>query len=188
MPRALCPQRSSSAPSAMRPSKLVYWDSSVFIAWLKDEQRPAGEMDGVAESVEAVESGSVLLVTSVLTRTEVFEADLPAEVRDLYSALLKRRNVQLADVDLRITTLSRKLREFYRRQSAQDGKAGLTTPDAIHLATAIHLKVDEFYTFDDGKKGGRSLLSLDGNVAGHPLAIMKPPVTQYRLRWSANAA
>ncbi|MFH2101786.1 MAG: PIN domain-containing protein [Chloroflexota bacterium] len=165
----------------MPHDKVIYWDSSIFIAWLKDEQRPPGEMDGVLEYVYLVEAKRIKLITSTLTRTEVFEANLTNDVREKYSKLLSRRNVQLIDADLRVAELARNLREYYQSQSKKDGTSRLTTADAIHLATAIHYRVDEFHTFDDGKKGGLSLLSLNGNVAGYQLTIRKPPVSQYRL-------
>ena len=138
-------------------------------------------MDGVIECVEAVQRNEILLITSVLTRTEVYEADLTNEVREMYSNLLKRRNVQLIDNDLRVSDLARQIREYYRELSRRDGQPGLTTPDAVHLATAIHYKADAFYTFDEGSKGSRSMLSLNGSVAGHSLKICKPEVSQYRL-------
>lgn len=166
------------------PPKLIYWDSCIFIAWLKDERRPPGEMDGVYECVELVESNQVRLITSTLTRTEVFEAELTPEVRSRYSLLLNRRNVQQVDADLRITDLARQIREHYH--ALGDGKKGISQADAVHLATAIHLKAHAFYTFDDGGKGARSLLSLDGDVAGHPLRICKPEVTQFRLPFGAS--
>lgn len=160
------------------PTKLIYWDSCIFIAWIKDEKRPNGEMDGVYECVDNVNNGNIRLITSVITRTEVFEADLPEDVRIKYEALLQRRNVQLLDNDLRVANLSREIREYYTRLQKQDGIDTVTTPDAVHLATAIHYRADAFYTFDNGKQGGRSLLSLNGNVAGYPLQICKPTVTQ----------
>jgi hypothetical protein len=66
----------------------------------------------------------------------------------------------------------------------------LLTPDAIHLATAIHYNADEFHTFDGSKprtprdkRYTRSgLLLLDGNVAGHGLTVCKPTADQYELR------
>jgi predicted nucleic acid-binding protein len=165
----------------MPQTKLVYWDSCIFIAWLKDENRPNGEMAGVYECVQHVEARRARLITSVMTRTEVFEAELSVETRERYAQLLKRRNVQMLDQDLRVSNLAREVREYYRQRGLEDGLPGLTAADAVHLATAIHYKADAFYTFDDGKKGGRSLLSLNGNVAGHPLLICKPEFTQYRL-------
>jgi predicted nucleic acid-binding protein len=165
----------------MPPPRVVYWDSCIWIAWLKNERRTPGEMDGVAECVDHVETGKTTIVSSVVVRTEVFEATLPSEARQRYDDILKRRNVQLVDNDLRVSNLAREIREYYESLSATDHLPGLATPDAIHLATAIHYKVDAFYTFDDGRHGGRSLLSLNGNVAGHPLAISIPQVTQYRM-------
>jgi len=170
----------------MSPSKAmstIYWDSCVFIAWIKDEKRPAGEMDGVYECVERVQAGTIRLITSVLTRTEVFETNLPNPVRTQYAALLNRRNVCLLDQDLRVSDLARGIREYYQAENAKDGKGTIASPDAVHLATAIHYKADALYTFDQGKRGGRGLLSLDGNVAGHVIKICRPEVLQYRLRF-----
>ena len=141
-------------------------------------------MDGLIECVELVEARQVRLITSVITRSEVFECDLSTEVRSQYMRLLNRRNVVLLDNDLRVSELARQIREYYAKQKKIDGLDGIGTPDAIHLATAIHYNADVFYTFDDGKKAGpkgRSLLSLDGNVAGHNLHICKPVAIQPRL-------
>jgi len=162
----------------MPPISTIYWDSCIFIAWLKNEQRAPGEMDGVYECVSNVQSGRARLITSVLTRTEVFEANLEQHVRDQYSLLLNRRNCQILDNDLRVSNLAREIREYYQNQSKLDGLPDLATPDAIHLATAIHYNANAFWTFDDGGRGGRSLLSLNGNVAGHPLVVCKPVATQ----------
>jgi len=170
----------------MQPIKLIYWDSSIFIAWLKNEKRPNSEMDGVHECVKDTEVGKIKLITSVITRTEVFETNLSEDVKKSYEKLLNRRNVLLLDQDLRVSNLSREIREYYNRQRDQDGLPGITTPDAIHLATAIHYGAHAFYTFDNGKKSGRSLLSLNGNVAGHPLTICKPPIVQFRLHFNVD--
>lgn len=160
------------------PCKVIYWDSCIFIAWIMDEQRPNGEMSGIYECVQEVEARRTRLITSVMTRTEVFEANLPPDVKERYARLLNRRNVLVLDQDLRVSVIARGIREYY--QDAEDRLPGLSTPDAVHLATAIHYKADAFYTFDDGKRGSRSLLSLNGNVAGHSLMICKPRFTQYR--------
>ena len=54
----------------------------------------------------------------------------------------------------------------------------LTTPDAIHLATAIAIGCDRFFTFDgqDPKeKRGRKLLPLGPTIAGqYSLATVLP--------------
>jgi hypothetical protein len=31
---------------------IYYWDTCLFLAWIKDEERKSGEMDGVREIIE----------------------------------------------------------------------------------------------------------------------------------------
>ena len=160
----------------------IYWDSSIFLAWLKDEKRPDHEMDGVYACVEDVEERKTLLVTSTETVTlEVLEARMTKPARAKFVALFERRDVQLLPYDFRVQALAKKIREYYALEQAKTGQKMVTSEDAKHLASAIHYRVDALYTFDSGKKGGRSLLALNGNVAGHPLPICKPPVGQMRL-------
>jgi hypothetical protein len=35
---------------------VYYWDTCLFLAWLKDEERPSGEMDGVREIMSDLRS------------------------------------------------------------------------------------------------------------------------------------
>jgi hypothetical protein len=60
------------------------------------------------------------------------------------------------------------------RAAEFDGKT-VSVPDAIHLATALIYRADEFHTFD-GKNGRNTLglLPLSGDVGGHKLTICKP--------------
>lgn len=89
--------------------------------------------------------------------------------------LFKRSNVQSIPAGSRITGLAGTIRDYYQvRRDENDGR-GISTPDAIHLATAIHSRATAFYTFDkDGDKQFLGLIPLSGNVAGHPLLICKP--------------
>lgn len=161
---------------------LYYWDSCIFIAWLKDEKRPPREMEGVTEAAEKIHTNQATLMTSVFTRTEVLECTLSEEAKAKFADLFKKRNFQLVDLNSRIADLAHSIRDYYadRIRKGLDQKPGLTQNDSVHLATAIHYQADEFHTFDDGEKGGMSLLKLDGNVAGHPLKICKPQAVQMR--------
>jgi predicted nucleic acid-binding protein len=152
---------------------LYYWDTNLFIAWIQDEQRPTGEMDGLREVIERVRRREAMIMTSVITTTEVLQSKLPAGVATLVSGLMKR--IQRKSMDTKIADLAHDLRDYYAIRSAQfDGKL-LSVPDAIHLATAIFYRADEFHTFDssNGRKS-LGLLPLSGNVAGHGLKICKP--------------
>lgn len=154
-------------------SPLYYWDTNLFIAWIQDEQRPTGDMDGVREVMERFRKREAMIMTSVLTTTEMLQCKLPAGVERLISGLMKR--LQQKGMDIKIAQLAHDLRDYYSRRAAEfDGKT-LSVPDAIHLATAIFYRADEFHTFDssNGRKS-LGLLPLSGNVAGHGLMICKP--------------
>src|SRR5277367_6240872 len=60
----------------------------------------------------------------------------------------KRRNVVQISVDTRISQRASAIRNYYNQRGTK-----LTTPDSIHLATAIIYEADEFHTLDgDGKR------------------------------------
>jgi predicted nucleic acid-binding protein len=149
---------------------LYYWDSCLFLAWLKDEKRPTGEMDGVREVIQRAKRREVKIMTSVLTLTEVLAGSIPAGVQTLFSDTLRR--TLRCGVDLKVARLAHDLRDHY----AKLGGKTLCTPDAIHLATAILHRADEFHTFDAGGQSTKSLglIGLSGNIAGHKLIICKP--------------
>jgi predicted nucleic acid-binding protein len=154
----------------------VYADSCVLIAWCGGEERTNHEMDGVRDCFEKVERGEIVLI--VLRNMLFTEVKLKTlDVADKFSQLMSRKTVEIPSLDLRVDRLATELRDYY----SKNGKKELYRNDSLHLATAIHYKADAFYTFDNGKKGGISLLSLNGSVAGHPLLICKPPFTQSRL-------
>lgn len=145
---------------------LIYWDTSVLLAWIKNESRPNREMDGVNDVADGIQKNHFILLTSVLTDTEVLQSTLSDEAKTKLRDLFKRRNCQMVNADHRITRLSSEIRDYYQHQQQKK----ISTPDAIHLATAIHYAVKEFHTFDE------PLIPLSGNVAGHNLTICKPPI------------
>lgn len=154
-------------------SPIYYWDTCLFLAWLNDETRESGEMDGVREVIARHKRREVKLITSVLTRVEVLQSKIPVGVGNSFTDLLKRMT-QLG-MDTKVAGLSHDLRDYYSANAAENGGKTLSTPDAIHLATAIHYRADEFHTFDnDGSAKNLGLLPLSGDVGGNRLKICKP--------------
>lgn len=140
---------------------LYYWDTCLFLAWLKDEDRNSGEMDGVREVIERSKKRDCRIMTSVLTSIEVLQGKIPAGMDTMFSGLLRR--ITRVGIDTKVAHLAHEIRNHY----AKEGR-NIKTPDAIHLATAILNRADEFHTFDE------QLLGLSGNVAGNKLVICKP--------------
>src|SRR5580704_15328612 len=126
---------------------VFYWDTCLFLAWLKDESRRAGEMDGVREIIDRTKRREVKLMTSVLTFVEVLNAKIPVGVDTLFNDLMKRIN--RVSMDSKCAGLAHDIRNYYAVRAAQSGGKIIATPDAIHLATAILYRADEFHTFDD---------------------------------------
>lgn len=150
-----------------------YWDTCLFLAWLNDEQRGPGEMDGVREIIDRHRRREVKLVSSGLTQVEMLESKIPVGIDTAFTNLLKR--MPRLSMDIKIAQLAHDLRDHYAREAVNTGGKTLSTPDAIHLATAIHYRVDEFHTFDEqGSSRSLGLIPLSGNVGGHKLIICKP--------------
>lgn len=162
-----------------------YWDSAPLIAWILDEKRPdPAEIAGLQEVVELVERGSAILMTSVLWRAEVLDILNPAQRRRVEDAFDTQAIIELA-IDSRVMDLTAEIRRFHRISKSKGALKNIRTPDAIHLASALHYGADEFHTFDGAKPGTAAvggLLSLNGNVAGRRLKICRPMGTQYLLQ------
>ena len=167
---------------------IVYWDTCIFLAWMNNEKRQAGHMEGLGRIAALIERAQLVLVTSTLTRAEIYQSKTSPEAMKKYDTLLRRSNVVAQNVDLPIARLTSELMEYYIASDFE-----LLTPDAIHLATAIYLNSNEFHTFDGVKphtprrsKYKRcGLLTLDGSVGGHALKINVPSADQYELALSS---
>ena len=161
--------------------QVVYWDSSIYIAYFMDEKRPNGEMDGVYECVDRIRNGQAIVIVGMAVFDEVVSGKYAVKYRKLVNELFASQAFQPV-ANPRIGELAEELYDHYAKLRAKNGDRALTKKDAEHLAAAINVNVDAFYTFDDGKKkGALGLLGLNGNVMGHKLTICKPPVIQYRL-------
>lgn len=152
------------------PNPKYYWDTCIFLAWLKNETRAPGEMDGLAEIAAMIDRREAVLVTSVVTKTEVQQSSLDSYGRKRFEEIFQRRNIMLCDITEAISDLASEIREHCQKNSRK-----IETPDAQHLATAIAYKVGQMHTFDD------RLLNLNGAGTGHPLVICKPQGKQRQL-------
>jgi predicted nucleic acid-binding protein len=154
--------------------RIIYWDATCWLAWLYDERAiwPADVITGLEDVVYEIEANNTILLRSAIMRSEVIVTRLTVDQEALYRKLLRRPNFQEKDADPRVMDRAGEIREYHRLKGQS-----ISTPDAIHLATAIIYKVDEFHTMDGLQKGGskkRKLLSLSGDVGGYNLKIVHP--------------
>ena len=144
--------------------KPVYsWDSSVFIAWLCEDQTVP--LIDIANVIEEIENDRAILVVSVTAYAEVLEAKHTPEQMASFREFLKRSNVVTAD-----TTITEKAGAIRSGGLVLHPPRKIKTPDATFLATAILYKVDTLHTFDP------DLLNLNGHPLAEGVVICKPIV------------
>ena len=145
----------------MARSSIVYWDTCVFLSWLSDEQRKPGEMADLTAHWDEVQKEQLTLITSVITRTEIRQSNISPQDIDRFNGLFGRVNVKVADVTDRIADLTGELRQYYADLSKKDHRPLLSLGDALHLATGLHHRATQIFTFDEkDSKKGRGLITL----------------------------
>ena len=151
-----------------------YWDSCIFFALLNGEADVHGQavMDGIMDMASDFDNHKIVLISSVMTKTEVYDYKLKTQyARDEFTSRFQRDNFLWVAQDERVSDKSRAIRSFY-------GKKGITLDagDCVHLATAILYEADVFYTLDGSGDNPKpnALLPLNNDVAGYQLRVEKP--------------
>ena len=134
---------------AGKPDKLSYWDSCVFLAWVKEEPGRAGHVDALMDEATA---GRLKIITSVISITEVALAAAGKDPNALNPEVIKKIDaiwqppspVTLAEFHRLIAADAR---DLIRKSAGR--LPTLKPPDAIHLSTAAPIGCDEFLTYDD---------------------------------------
>lgn len=141
--------------------RLIYWDTSVVLAYLNVEESHHGVLDEVLRDIR-VSQGSRLLVTStyaivetVRIRAEFQDQALRDSAEELMDFFWNDRSI-IRLVELHVG-IARRARRLQRQITDAGGK--LTPSDATHLATASWLEVSEMQSYD------RDHLRLDGTMA-----------------------
>lgn len=149
------------------PSKpSVYWDSSVFIDWMKRDK--PDRLPGIQQVVDAAERGELLIVTSTMTIVEVVRTDdgriVEGAEDERIVDFLKNPYFEVRLVDRRTAERARKL-----QRAAAAANLSLPKRDAVHLATALVSGVPVLHTFDE-----RHLIPHSRKWGDPPLLIETP--------------
>ena len=149
----------------MTPREL-YWDSNCFLAWLQEE--PAG-FESCEQVLESAERGECRIVTSTLTIAEVLNrrGSKPIDRADRNRVVdfFRRSYIATSPLTRVIAENSREIVWDY----------GIHPRDAVHVATALYLKVDILHTFD------KKLIAKSGKINGHSILIEEPSSNQFYL-------
>jgi predicted nucleic acid-binding protein len=146
-----------------------YCDSCVFLGFLNNESDKIYECKTI---LQAAEEGVIDLFTSAFTMAEVIkikgEAELDESKEHIIDQLFKQTWIKVANFEREMAQISRHIVWRYN----------LKPYDALHLATAIRLKVDYFNTTDQAII--KKLPANVGYLADYPgVIIQKPHVEGY---------
>jgi predicted nucleic acid-binding protein len=136
----------------------VYWDSCCFIALISEEK---GRHQDVLSLYRLAEKGELTIVTSALTISEVCKVkcepvgrpkdSMDPEGDKFLDRFFQNDAFEIVELSPSIGAQARSLFRNYEEIRV--------TNDAVHLATACLMNVDEMHTFDH-----RDLLRLNGRV------------------------
>ena len=174
----------------MADKKKIYWDACLFFEWLGDEEVENSLKGGLTEILDENDDGKNIIVTSVITDLEVVPDKLESKnigALERYNSLFDGVTFHQLEINKNILRLAKEIRNYYFKPADEDGHGGkmMDIGDAIHLATAIISKVDEFHTRDASAKGSKipllTLYEFSGNnrVCGiYELKILSPIANQ----------
>lgn len=127
--------------------EIIYFDSCVFLAWLKDEENRANV---VAELFEEARKKEIKIVTSALTIAEVlniqgFKSPIPKENREGVRKLFNNEWIITKGINRGIAEKAQEIVWEY----------GIKPKDALHVATALTYSIKTLASYDDNlvKKG-----------------------------------
>jgi predicted nucleic acid-binding protein len=136
--------------------KNLYWDSCVFIAHLADDKEAyADYLEDIGQFLREAQKGDLTIHCSTITIAEITKANLRSSLN--YEDFQKLWGAGIVPVtpDVNMMKTASELRSLVYTKTG--GERKLSTPDAIHLASALGLqetygvKIDAFHTFDMGK-------------------------------------
>lgn len=137
----------------------IYWDSDPFLGWLQEEE---GKFDLCQGTIKQAEEGGILIVTSALTLAEVLyqkrKEVITADKKDRVIGLFQNEFIAVRNVTRAIAEAARDL----------VWSNGIAPKDAIHVATAVSLKLSTLETFD------AELIGQSGKIGAPPLIIRAP--------------
>lgn len=133
-------------PLALQTRKRqLYWDSCCLIALFnKQPSTPRPQLDALQATFHEMLGGRVLIITSDISRVEVFGTNKgeAARVAEQFEACPYSEIVQLR------TPTSIMAGEMRQRCLAANPSRKLKTPDALHIASGTIARADEIWTTD----------------------------------------
>ena len=158
-----------------------YWDTCLFLAYLQNKPEEQELVGIISALLRRAESGDTLIVVSTLVLAEIrpLRAYEPRHAEVIWELFHTNRHY------LKMIALSPRIAELAGTIGSEHQ---ITSPDAVHVATAWSERVDVMLTQDGARDKERrrsgGLLAYDGKIGNPPLRIempTRPPDSQIEL-------
>ena len=136
--------------------KLICWDTSVLIEYMTEKE--PGRIRDIQTVIQSIDSGQYKLTFSTLVYVEVLESAMPGKSIKKFDEILE--NIDMVTTFAVDIIIAKKAQDIRNRIPKT-----ISTPDAVHIATAIISEAQFFHTFDE------SLLKLSGTPEVDGIAI-----------------
>ena len=156
---------------------VVYWDTNVYIDWLKESRTGTPQGEGIAFWYDLIVAREAVLIYSQVLWLEVSALNVGPVAFSKFERFVMGFGTSWP-IDRPVINEAGRLREqsVGMRKSGTDDTV-ICVPDAIHLATANLAGCASFFTFDrEGRHGCFGLLPFDKRLAGFSPRIMQPAV------------
>ena len=148
-----------------------YWDTCLFLAYLQNKLEEKELVETISALLRRAESGDALIVVSTMVLAEIrplraYDPGHAEVVWDLFHT--NRPYLKMVALSPRIAELAGTIGSDHQ----------ITSPDAIHVATAWSERVEVMLTLDgardrESRRSG-GLLAYDGMIGKPPLTISRP--------------
>lgn len=139
--------------SGKRP--VIYWDSSAFLALLMGERTHGqGVYEALASQAASFDRGQIILAISTVGITEILSIDIPDEPAERFENMIRRSNFQTIALSDTVARQAARLRQhcYGRERNGAGEPFVLSTPDALHVVSAMLIKADVLVTLDSNNK------------------------------------
>lgn len=138
-----------------------YWDSNCFLGWLKNEPDKYKKCQAV---IEKAELGEIEIITSAFTLAEVLYLRKDVKIGPEQSGVIRKffenEYILLVNVTREVAEIAQDVVWNYQ----------VHPKDAIHVASALKLKVPILDTFDG------DLIGLSNKIGDPPIIITEPNI------------
>lgn len=115
--------------------EIVYWDSCIFIAFLKAENHGAAATEAIRIQAAEFDSNKILLATSTVGVMEVLSINLTDEAKVKFEKMIRRSNFILVETNEFVARKAAVLRNhcYVKSKEAGGSEFKISPADAIHV-------------------------------------------------------